>query len=249
MTLFYEDFGEGEPVVLVHGWPLSQRFWEAQVGAFVAAGRRVVSYDRRGFGRSSQPWDGYDHDTFTGDLAAVVDALGLTGVALVGFSTGCAEAASYTAGSDRVSRLVLASPVVYPDPLAHELRTAAAGHRVHMLDDVLLRFFAVDGHSALDEQTRLYQLRLAADASPRATAESLAVWEAADPGLDLARIAVPTLIVQGEADAFVPPEDGGRRVARAVAGSVLTTIPAAPHAAPLTHHEQWNQLVLEFLAG
>ncbi|MGW3352482.1 alpha/beta fold hydrolase [Nonomuraea rubra] len=249
VSLFYEDFGDGEPVVLVHGWPLSQRFWEAQTGAFVEAGHRVVSYDRRGFGRSAQPWNGYDHDTFTRDLAAVVDALGLSGVTLVGFSTGCAEAVSYTARSDRVARLVLGSPVVYPDPVAHDLRAAAAGHRIHMLDDVLRRFVAVDGHSALDEQTRLYLLRLAADASPRATAESLTVWESADPSSDLARIAVPILIVQGEADAFVPPEDSGRRVARAVAGSVLATIPSAPHAAPITHHEQWNQLVLEFIAA
>ncbi|MFB4284955.1 alpha/beta fold hydrolase [Nonomuraea sp. MTCD27] len=249
VSLFYEDFGDGEPVVLVHGWPLSQRFWEAQVGAFVAAGRRVVSYDRRGFGRSAQPWNGYDHDTFTGDLAALVESLGLSGVTLVGFSTGCAEAVSYTARSDRVARLVLGSPVVYPDPIARELRRAAAGHRIHMLDDVLRRFVAVNGHSALDEQTRLYLLRLAADASARATVESLSVWESADLSLDLARISVPLLIVQGEADAFVPPEDSGRRVARAVAGSVLSTIPAAPHAAPLTHHEQWNQVVLEFIAG
>ncbi|GAA2897160.1 hypothetical protein GCM10020220_103750 [Nonomuraea rubra] len=92
------------------------------------------------------------------------------------FSTGCAEAVSYTAGSDRVARLVLGSPVVYADLIARELRRAADGHRIHMLDDVLRRFVAVDGHSALDEQTRLYLLRLAADASLKATAESLTVW-------------------------------------------------------------------------
>lgn len=247
VSLFYEDVGDGEPVVLVHGWPLSQRFWEAQVGAFVAAGHRVVSYDRRGFGRSSQPWSGYDHSTFTRDLAALVEALGLTELALVGFSTGCAEAVGYAADSALVTRLVLSSPVLYPDPVAHELKAAASPYRMHMLDDVLLRYFAVDGHSSVDEQTRLYLLRLASDASPKATADSLAAWSAADPDADLGRLAVPTLVIQGEDDAFVPPEEAGRRVARAVAGSVLTTIPEAPHAAPLTHPEQWNRLVLEFL--
>ncbi|MEU4834230.1 alpha/beta hydrolase [Streptosporangium sp. NPDC023615] len=249
MSLFYEDFGDGEPVVLVHGWPLSQRFWEAQVGSFVAAGHRVVSYDRRGFGRSSRPWSGYDHGTFTADLAAVVDALGLTGVTLVGFSTGCAEAVTYAAGSDRVDRLVLGSPAVYPDPIAHELMTACRWHRIPMLDDVLLRFFAVDGHSALDERTRLYLLGLAADASPQGTADSLAAWGSADPAADLSRVTVPTLIVQGEGDAFVPPRDGGARLERAIAGSALVTIPDAPHGAPLTHAEQWNRSLLEFLAG
>lgn len=244
MSLFYEDAGDGEPVLLVHGWPLSQRFWEAQVGAFVAAGRRVITYDRRGFGRSSHPWIGYDHATFTRDLATLVEGLGLTNVALVGFSTGCAEAVGYAAASDRVSRLVLASPVLYPEPLAAELAAAARAHRIPLLDDILLRFVAVNGHSALDEQTRLYLLRLAADASPKATADSLAAWEAADPGPDLAQLDLPTLVVQGEDDAFV---DVGPRVARAVAGGILITLPDAPHAAPLTHHEQWNRLVLEFL--
>ncbi|WP_222871115.1 alpha/beta fold hydrolase [Nonomuraea sp. PA05] len=248
MSLFYEDFGDGEPVVLVHGWPLSQRFWEAQVGVLVEAGRRVVSYDRRGFGRSSRPWTGYDHATFTADLAALIDSLGLTGLALVAFSTGCAEAVGYAATSDRVSRLVLSSPAVYPDPIAHELRAASRRHRIPMLDDVLLRFFAVDGQSALDEQTRLYLLRIAADASPQATAQSLAAWSSADPAVDLPRVTVPTLIVQGEADAFVPPQDSGARLERAIGGSALVTIPGAPHGAPLTHHEQWNQLLLEFLA-
>ncbi|GAA2207110.1 bromoperoxidase [Nonomuraea monospora] len=247
MSLFYEDVGDGPPVVLVHGWPLSHRFWEAQVGAFVEAGRRVVAYDRRGFGRSDKPWTGYDHATFTRDLAALVAGLGLKGAALVAFATGCAEAISYAAASDRVSRLVLGSPVVYPDPLAAEFRAAVRGHRIHLLDDVLLRFVAVHGHSALDEQTRLYLLRLAADASPKATADCLAAWESAGPGRDLARLSLPTLVVQGEQDAFVPLEYSGLRVARAVADSILITLPDAPHAAPLTHHEQWSRIVLDFL--
>ncbi|MDH2426346.1 alpha/beta hydrolase [Sphaerisporangium sp. TRM90804] len=247
MSLFYEDVGDGPPVVLVHGWPLSCRFWEPQIGPLVEAGRRVVCYDRRGFGRSSRPWHGYDHHTFTADLAALVEALDLTGLTLVGFSTGCAEAVRY-AGSGGVARLVLGSPVLYPDPLADELRIASRRHRIPMLDDLLLRFFAVDGHSTLDEQTRLYLLRLAADASPQGTADSLAAWSSADPAADLSRVAVPTLIIQGEGDAFVPPLGGGARVERAIAGSALVTIPDAPHGAPLTHFEQWNQLLLEFSA-
>lgn len=248
MSVFYEDVGDGPPVVLVHGWPLSCRFWEPQIGPLVEAGRRVVCYDRRGFGHSSRPWHGYDHDTFTADLAALVEALDLTGLTLVGFSTGCAEAVGYAAKSPRVSRLVLGSPVLYPDPLADELRAASRRHRIPMLDDLLLRFFAVDGYSALDEQTRLYLLGLAADASPRATVESLTAWKSADPAADLSLITAPTLIIQGEGDAFVPQRDNGARLVRAIAGSSLVTIPDAPHAAPHTHDEQWNQLLLDFMA-
>ncbi|GAA4905821.1 pimeloyl-ACP methyl ester carboxylesterase [Nonomuraea thailandensis] len=248
MSLCYEDVGDGPPVVLVHGWPLSLRFWEPQIGPLVEAGHRVVCYDRRGFGGSSRPWRGYDLATFTADLAALVESLDLTGLALVGFSTGCAEAVGYAASSGRVARLVLASPVLYPDPLAHELRGASLRYRLPMLDDLLLRFFAVGGHSTLDEPTRQYLLRHAADASPKATADSLTAWSAADPGPGLARVTVPTLILQGEQDAFVPLEDSGARVARAIAGSSLVTIPDAPHGAPLTHVEQWNELLLEFLA-
>ncbi|SDI62446.1 alpha/beta fold hydrolase [Nonomuraea jiangxiensis] len=249
MSLFYEDVGDGPSVVLVHGWPLSCRFWELQIGPLVEAGHRVICYDRRGFGRSSRPWHGYDLDTFTADLAGLIEGLDLTGLTLVGFSTGCAESVAYAAASGRVARLVLGSPVLYANPLAHELRTASKRHRIPMLDDLLFRFFAVDGHSALDEPTRQYLLRQAAEASPKGTADSLAAWAAADPRPELARVTVPTLIIQGEGDAFVPPEDSGTRVARAVAGSSLVTIPAAPHGAPLTHFEQWNELMLEFLAS
>ncbi len=248
MSLRYEDVGDGPPVVLVHGWPLSLRFWEPQIGALVTAGHRVVCYDRRGFGRSSQPWNGYDLGTFTADLAALIENLNLIEPALVGFSTGCAEAVSYAAASGRVARLVLGSPVVYADPLAHELLIASRRHRIPMLDDVLLRFFAVDGRGTLDEPTRQYLLRQAADASAKATADSLAAWGAADPGADLGHLAAPTLIIQGERDAFVALEDSGARVARAIAGSSAVTIPDAPHGAPFTHHEQWNELILEFLA-
>ncbi|MGW0804723.1 alpha/beta fold hydrolase [Nonomuraea sp. NPDC002799] len=248
VNLFYEDVGHGPPVVLVHGWPLSLRFWEQQIGPLAEAGHRVVCYDRRGFGRSSRPWQGYDAGTFTADLAALIESLDLTGLALVGFSTGCAEAVGYAAASGRVARLVLGSPVLYPDPLAHELRSAARRHRIPMLDDLLLRFFAVDGHNTLDEPTRQYLLRQAADASPKGTADSLVAWGDAEPGPDLTHVTVPTLIIQGERDAFVPLEDSGTRVARAIAGSSLVTIPDAPHGAPLTHVEQWNELVLEFLA-
>ncbi|ROO84265.1 pimeloyl-ACP methyl ester carboxylesterase [Actinocorallia herbida] len=246
--LCYEDVGEGPPVVLVAGWPLSQRFWEPQVAAFAAAGHRVVTYDPRGFGGSDRPWQGHGVAARTADLTALVDRLGLVRAAVVACSTGCAEAVAYAAESGRVSRLVLASPVLFPDPLADELRSAAERHRVPMLDDVLRRIFAVAGRPALDEPTRRYLLRTAEDSSPWATLGALSAWSAADPAADLARLALPVLVVRAEDDALVPPEDGGARVAAAIPGSLLTTVPDAPHGASYTHQDQWNRTVLDFLA-
>ncbi|MEO3808853.1 alpha/beta hydrolase [Sphaerisporangium sp. B11E5] len=248
MSLFFEDFGEGPPVVLVHGWPLTHRFWEMQVFPLVESGHRVVTYDRRGFGASSQPWTGYDHETFTADLAALVETLDLTAATLVAFSTGCAEAVRYAAAAPAtVTRLVLAAPALYPDPVADDLRTAASRHRISMLDDLLLRYFSVDGLTGLDEQTRLHHLHQASSASPKATVDSLKAWTTATPGEHLARLTVPTLLIQAEADAFLPPEETTSRLAAAVPALEAATIAEAPHGAPLTHHEQWNELLLNFL--
>ena len=113
IDLHYTDYGEGQPVVLIHGWPLSARSWEAQVPALIEAGYRVITYDRRGFGQSSQPWHGYEYDTFAADLAALMDQLDLRDVALIGFSMGGGEVARYLGryGADRVSKAVLASAV------------------------------------------------------------------------------------------------------------------------------------------
>ncbi|GAB2853124.1 alpha/beta hydrolase [Actinocorallia aurea] len=249
MGLAYEDVGGGAPVVLVAGWPMSQRFWEPQVAAFAAAGHRVVTYDPRGFGCSDRPWDGHGVADRTADLAALVAHLGLVRPAVVAFSTGCAEAVAYAASPGRVSRLVLAAPVLFSDALAGELREAAQRHRVPVLDDVLRRMFAVAGQPALDEPTRRYLLRSAEDASPRATLGALAAWSAADPSPDLARLALPVLVLAASDDALVLPEDGAARVAAAIGGGVLTTIPGAPHGASHTHQDQWNRIVLDFLGG
>ncbi|MEV0582607.1 alpha/beta hydrolase [Nonomuraea sp. NPDC050310] len=250
VRLHVEDFGSGAPVLLVPGWPLTLRFWEPQVAALVAAGHRVIGYDRRGFGRSDRPWGGYDQAAFTADLAAVVDGLGLTGVSLVGFGTGCAEALAYAATSTRVRRLVLGSPVLFPGPLAGDLHDAAARHRIPVLDEVLRRLFAVDGQDALDEQTRLYLLREACDGAPQATLGALGTWRDADPGPDLARVTVPVLVIAGGRDAFVDPDGGAERVARSIAGARLACVPDAPHGASVTHAEEWNRLLLaELRAG
>lgn len=251
VSLYYEDFGEGGPVVLVSGWPLTQAAWEGQVGAFVAAGHRVVTFDRRGFGRSTRTWTGHDADTLATDLHQLLEGLDLRGVSLVGFSSGCGEITRYLAvhGTGRVGSVVLASPIVVApaDELVADLRTAAHRHRIPMLDSVLTRFFSVDGECALDEPTRRHLLHLAASASPQATGEAIAAWPDGHRRDDLARVTVPTLIVHGACDAFMPYEASGAAVARAVPDARTVILPRAPHGAHVTHPHQWNEAVLGFL--
>ncbi|HEY5834049.1 alpha/beta fold hydrolase [Streptomyces sp.] len=253
VDLYYEDVGEGPPVLLVAAWPLSQAAWEAQVGALVDAGLRVVSYDRRGFGRSTRTWAGYEGDAPATDLYLLVEHLGLRGLTVVGYSSGAAVAARYAVrfGDGRVARVVLASPVVtHPgSALVADLLAATARHRIAMLDDVLLRFFSVRGETAIDEPTRRHLLHLAAAASPRATAEVVRAWSAADLRADLVRLDVPALVLHGGEDAFMPFASTGSWVARTAPDSRTVVIPHAPHGAPLTHPDQWNAAVLDFIAG
>ncbi|TQM84476.1 pimeloyl-ACP methyl ester carboxylesterase [Saccharothrix saharensis] len=241
VSLYYEDYGSGPPVVLVAGWPLTAQSWESQVAAFVEAGYRVVGYDRRGFGRSTRAWEGYDQDTLADDLHHLLAHLDLGDAALVGFSSGAGDVARCVArfGADRVSRLVLAGPLAVDHGLVRDLLAAAEWHRIAMLDDVLGRFFSVDGEIALDEASRQHLLHVAADASPKATVDVIRAWAGADPEADLADVDVPVLVVHGERDAFTEPGRGR---------APTTIIPKAPHGAPITHPQQWNELVLRFLS-
>ncbi|WP_177215604.1 alpha/beta fold hydrolase [Actinokineospora terrae] len=244
VELYYEDAGSGPPVLLVAGWPLTSESWECQVGALVEAGHRVLTYDRRGFGRTTRAWDGYTPATLVDDLHGLITHLDLTDVVLVGFSSGAVETARYLAthGSDRVHGLVLASPLGGASALGRDLRAAARWHRVAMLDDVLTRFFSVNGEIALDEATRRHLLSTAAASSARATLTVIDAWS--DPTLDLAAdvaaAGLPTLVISGEGDAVAPSH-------RVDAPTVV--IPSGPHGVHITHPQQWNQAVLKFLTG
>ncbi|WP_229075041.1 alpha/beta fold hydrolase [Actinoplanes sp. DH11] len=258
VDLYYEDVGSGSPVVLVHGWPLSQRLWDQQVRPLVAAGYRVVSYDRRGFGRSSHPWNGYDVETFAADLARVVESLQLHDATLVGFSSGCADVLRYVEvhGTTRLSRLVLISPPPDPDPAdavtLHSgggLVAASMHHRVAMLDEVVGRMFAVDGLPAVDEPTRQFHVALAAGASAKAVTDSIIAADTANLGPALGAVDVPVFAIVGGGDALTDPA----RVTRWLAGSApkirVTTVPHAPHAVPVTHAEECNAAVLASLTS
>jgi len=264
IELHYADVGAGKPVVLIHGWPLSARSWESQVPALVDAGYRVIAYDRRGFGGSSQPWGGYDYDTFAADLDALLRHLDLREATLVGFSMGGGEVVRYLAtyGSERVAKAVLASavpPYLYKsednpdggldDATIAGFQAAVSGDRLAFLDEFTKGFFSANGNLKVSEQQRQYAMDIGAFASPKGTLDCISAFGRTDFRGDVGKVDVPTLVIHGDADAVVPFEVSGKRSAAAIAGSVLVVIKDGPHGVNASHPKEFNQALLGFLAG
>ena len=262
--LYFEDHGSGKPVVLIHGWPLSGRSWEGQVPALIAAGHRVITYDRRGFGWSSQPWGGYDYDTFAADLDALLRHLDLKGVTLVGFSMGGGEVARYVGkyGTARVAKAVFASavpPFLYKtagnpggaldDATIAAFEKGARTDRLAFLDTFSKNFFSANGKQVISEPQREYARDIAAFASPKGTLDCIAAFGRTDFRGDLAKFKIPTLVIHGDADAIVPLEASGKRTHEAIAGSKLVVIKGGPHGVNATHAEEFNRALVEFLAS
>jgi pimeloyl-ACP methyl ester carboxylesterase len=255
--------GNGRPVVLIHGWPLSGESWSEQVPVFEAAGYRVITYDRRGFGRSDKPLTGYGYDTLTDDLHALLVALDLKNVTLVGFSMGGGEVARYFGkfGSERVRSVVFASAVPpfmlktpgNPDgPLdtaeAAKMTAGLAANKDAFFDDFMTQFYSVDGNLAVTEEQRQQALALAGQASKAAALEAMTSFAVTDFRDDLAKVTVPTLVIHGDSDATVPFEGSGKRTHEAIAGSELVLVAGAPHGVNVSHAAEWNRAVMEFLA-
>lgn len=263
VEIYYEDFGSGQPVVLIHGWPLSGRSWEKQVPVLVAEGYRVITYDRRGFGASSQPWNGYDYDTFSADLHVLLEYLDLTNVTLVGFSMGGGEVARYLGryGADRISKAVFAAavpPYLYKSDENPEggvdqatldgFHNGIRGDRVAFVDGFVTNFFAVKGRTDLvSPQTRQYNADIAAFASAKGTLDCTTAFSTTDFRDDLKAFTVPTLVIHGDSDAIVPFEVSGKRTAEAIPDSKLVLVPDAPHGLNVTHAETFNAELLAFL--
>src|SRR3990172_7211640 len=245
INLYYEDHGTGKPVVLIHGWPLSGRSWECQVPALIDAGYRVITYDRRGFGWSSQPWGGYDYDTFAADLNTVMGRLDLREATLVGFSMGGGEVARYvsTYGTNRVNKAVLAAavpPYLYKasdnphggldDATIVMFQEGVKRDRLAFLDQFTKNFFAAGSRTDLiSEAARLYHCDMAAFASPKGTLDCIAAFSYTDFRGDLAKMHLPTLILHGDADAIVPFEVSGKRSHDLIPGSKLVLLRGGPH--------------------
>ncbi len=264
VEIHYEDHGTGKPVVLIHGWPLSSRSWEAQVPALVGADHRVITYDRRGFGQSSQPWTGYDYDTFAADLHSLLAHLDLTDATLVGFSMGGGEVARYLGryASARVARAVFAAavpPYLYKsadnpeggldDATIAQFEGGVKGDRLAFLEAFTANFFKAGDKLLVSESQRVYARNIAAFASPKGTLDCIGAFGRTDFRADLAKIKLPSLVIHGDADAIVPFEVSGARTVKAIPGCKLSLIKGGPHGLNLTHAAEFNKSLLEFLSS
>ena len=262
IDLYYEDHGTGSPVVLIHGFPLSGHAWEKQERVLLAAGHRVITYDRRGFGNSSQPSVGYDYDTFTADLHALMEMLDLRDAVLVGHSMGSGEVTHYlgTYGSARVRKAVLVSPLApfllktadNPAGLDRSLfegfKAAIVADRPAFIKGFADNFYNVDTFAGTRISDQAWQLsfNVGISASAKGTLDCVPAW-LTDFRADLPKIDVPVLVVHGTADRILPIDATGRRLPALIKGLHYVEIEGAPHGLAWTHAEEVNQALLDFL--
>ena len=263
IELYYEDHGSGSPVVLIHGWPLSGASWEKQSAALLAAGHRVITYDRRGFGRSSRPSSGYDYETLAADLDIVLRKLDLHQVDLVGFSMGTGEVTRYLAkfGAARVRRAVLIgtlgpnlvkaddNPEGVDASVFEGIRAAIRKDRPAFLLDFLHNFYNYDvtGGKLVSERVLEDNWNVAAGASPIGTLACVDAW-LEDFRPDLPHNQLPTLLLHGDADRILPPDATSRRQAELLANVRFVELPGGPHGVLWTHAEAVNAELVSFLA-
>jgi non-heme chloroperoxidase len=261
--IFYKDWGSGPPVVLSHGWPLSSDSWEAQMLFLAEHGYRCIAHDRRGHGRSSQTWDGNEMDTYADDVAAVIDALDLSGATLVGFSTGGGEVVRYIGrhGTERVAALALVSAVPpfmlrtddnpggVPIEVFDEIRDGSRRDRSQLYRDLADGpFFGNNRPGAnVSQGTRDAFWRQGLQAGHRNALECIAAFSATDFRADLAQIDVPTLVVHGDDDQVVPFPVGGQASAALIEVAELKVYAGAPHGIADTHKDRLGDDLLAFL--
>jgi non-heme chloroperoxidase len=263
IELYYEDRGTGKPVVLIHGWPLSGASWERQAAALLASGHRVITYDRRGFGRSSQPGLGYDYDTLASDTYKLIEALDLNGVTLVGFSMGGGEVARYLGkyNNGRVTKAVFMSSIAPAlrhsadnpegvDPEVFEgIKQGIEADRFAFLDTFLKNFYnkkLVGGTDISDEAIHA-SFNISTASSYYAMLNCVDAW-LEDFRSDVAQIKIPTLVIHGDADQILPIEATGKRTAALIPGAELHVVAGGPHGLNWTHATEVNKVLLAFIA-
>jgi len=263
IEVYYEDHGSGTPVVLIHGWPLNGASWEKQTAALLAAGHRVITYDRRGFGRSSQPAVGYNYDTFAADLDAVLSTLNLTDVSLVGFSMGTGEVTRYIGkyGTKRVRKAVLIgtlgpylvktadNPEGVDRSVFDGIKAGIKADRPAFLMDFLHNFYNYDvtGGKLVSERVLEGNWNVGIGASAIGTLACVDSW-IEDFRQDIARNTVPTLILHGDADRILPADATSRRQAKMIKNAKSVELKGGPHGVLWTHAEQINAELVKFLA-
>jgi pimeloyl-ACP methyl ester carboxylesterase len=263
IELYYEDHGSGSPVVLIHGWPLNGDAWEKQIPALLAAGRRVITYDRRGFGRSSKPTIGYNYDTFAADLDELLSTLALTDVSLVGHSMGTGEITRYIGkyGTKRLRKAVLIGTlgpylVKAPDnpegvdaSVFSELRAGIKADRPAAMMEFLKNFYSVGGADGKLVSERVIQANwtVAIGASPVGTFACVDTW-IEDFRNDIPRNDIPTMIIHGDDDRILPADATSRRQAKMIKGVKFIEIKGGSHGLPWTHADEINAELVKFLS-
>ncbi|PZO77139.1 MAG: alpha/beta hydrolase [Mesorhizobium amorphae] len=261
--IFYNDWGSGKPVVLIHGWPLDADMWEHQSLFLARNGYRVIAYDRRGFGRSSQPWTGYDYDTFAADLKTILETLDLRDATLVGFSMGGGEVARYLGrhGSERVSKAVLLAAVPpfllqtddnpdgVPKKVFDDIVAGLEKDRPHFLAGFNKDFFGAGLlNFTVSNEVLEWSRQLAMLASPKATVDCVRAFSETDFRADLPRIDVPVLVIHGSSDGTVPLEKSGELTAKLIPNAELKVYDGEPHGLFLTAKDRLNEDLLRFIA-
>lgn len=255
--------GSGRPVVLIHGWPMSHESWSEQVPALREAGYRVISYDRRGFGGSAKPAAGYDYDTLTDDLAGLLKALDLSDVTLVGFSMGGGEVARYVGrhGQERLHSVVFAAAVPpylmktddnpqgpLTQDAAAEMESGLTAGREDFFPGFVTGFYSAGEELKATQEQVDQGVELCLQSDQGAALGCMEAFGTTDFRDDLVRVTVPTLVVHGDSDGIVPFEGSGQRTAQIIHGAETVVVQGAPHGLNVTHAEEFNTALLDFLA-
>lgn len=259
--LYFKDWGKGKPVVFSHGWPLDADMWDSQMHFLASHGFRAIAYDRRGFGRSDQPWQGYDYDTFAADINDLMEHLDLQDVTLVGFSMGGGDVSRYISkfGTKRVDSLVLLGSVTplfiktddHPEgvdkSVFDEIKAGILKDRAQYISDFASPFYGTNKGMAVSEGIMTQTLNIALLASLKGTLDCVTAFSETDFRPDMAKITVPTLVIHGSNDQIVPFEATGKLAADMIENAQLKIYEGAPHGFAVTHQQQLNDDLLAFL--
>ncbi|MGP0150018.1 alpha/beta fold hydrolase [Pseudomonas oryzihabitans] len=262
VDIYFKDWGSGKPVLFSHGWPLDADMWDYQMHHLAANGYRAIAFDRRGFGRSGQPWNGYDYDTFADDIKELIEHLDLRDVTLVGFSMGGGDVSRYLArhGSARVAKLALLGAVTplfgqkpdFPQGVDQGvfdgIRDGLLKDRAQFLADFAPVFYGTNQGQQVSAGVFTQTLNIALLASLKGTLDCVTAFSETDFRPDMAKVDVPTLVIHGDADQVVPFETTGKLAAELIRGAELKVYAGAPHGFAVTHAEQLNRDLLAFVA-